>query len=54
MTACSAFGIVKLGPDGGEISDDQIVAAAKELGVESKEFKDLQKRIVYVDQKGIA
>jgi len=52
MTACSAFGIVKLGPDGVEISDDQIVAIAKELGVESKEFKDLQKRIVYVDQKG--
>ena len=52
MTACSAFGIVKLGTDGGEISDDQIVAIAKELGVESKEFKDLQKHIVYVDQKG--
>ena len=41
MTACSAFGLTVLGPDGKALSEDDIVAAAMALGPASKEFKDL-------------
>jgi len=52
MTAISAFGLTVIDPDGNEVPDELMVAIATKYGVESHEFKSLQKTLRYVDQRG--
>lgn len=52
LTAITAFNLTILDPAGNETTMDESVRIAAQVGADSKEFKDWQSHLSYVDQRG--